>query len=681
MADSSNPFLAPSTLPYQLPPFAEIRDEHYRPAFDAGMAEQLAEVQAITANPAEPSIDNTLIELERSGQVLTRVATVFFSLSSSDSSDFGTALEEELAPLLAAHTDAIRLDPALYARISALYARRVELDLDAETAYLLERYHTEYTLAGAGLNETDKSALREFNKRLSTLTTRFEKNLLADTNDLAVVIDDVAELDGLGEGEISAAAEAAKDRGLHGKYVLTLVLPTSHPYLASLTNRSVRERLLTASRARGIRGGAHDNRELVLEITRLRAQRARLLGFASHAAYVTADETAKNPDAVADMLGRLAPAAARNAKAEQQALQAAVQEAAGDVELAAWDWAFYTEKVRQARYNVDTSAMRPYFELERVLHDGVFYAATRLYGVTFTERPDLTAWNPEARVFEVTDEDGSPVGLYIADFYTRDSKRGGAWMNSLVSQSTLLGTPTIVTNNLNVAKPAAGSPTLLSFDEVTTLFHEFGHALHGLFAQVTYPRFAGTNVYRDFVEFPSQVNEMWMLWPEVLANYARHYRTNEAMPQELVDRIRDSATFNEGFNTSEYLAAALLDQAWHRIGADDDVTDVAAFEAGALAAVGLDNPVVPTRYASTYFAHTFSGGYDAGYYSYIWSEVLDADTVAWFTENGGLTRANGDRFRSRLLGVGGSGDPLVAYRDFRGRDADIQPLLDRRGLN
>ena len=681
MADSSNPFLAPSTLPYQLPPFAEIRDEHYRPAFDAGMAEQLAEVQAITANPAEPSIDNTLIELERSGQVLTRVATVFFSLSSSDSSDFGTALEEELAPLLAAHTDAIRLDPALYARISALYARRVELDLDAETAYLLERYHTEYTLAGAGLNETDKSALREFNKRLSTHTTRFEKNLLADTNDLAVVIDDVADLDGLGEGEISAAAEAAKDRGLPGKFVLTLVLPTSHPYLASLTNGSVRERLLTASRARGIRGGAHDNRELVLEITRLRAQRARLLGFASHAAYVTADETAKNPDAVADMLGRLAPAAARNAKAEQQALQAAVQEAAGDVELAAWDWAFYTEKVRQARYNVDTSAMRRYFELERVLHDGVFYAATRLYGVTFTERPDLTAWNPEARVFEVTDEDGSPVGLYIADFYTRDSKRGGAWMNSLVSQSTLLGTPTIVTNNLNVAKPAAGSPTLLSFDEVTTLFHEFGHALHGLFAQVTYPRFAGTNVYRDFVEFPSQVNEMWMLWPEVLANYARHYRTNEAMPQELVDRIRDSATFNEGFNTSEYLAAALLDQAWHRIGADDDVTDVDAFEAGALAAVGLDNPVVPTRYASTYFAHTFSGGYDAGYYSYIWSEVLDADTVAWFTENGGLTRANGDRFRARLLGVGGSGDPLVAYRDFRGRDADIQPLLDRRGLN
>ena len=681
MAVTSNPFLAPSTLPYQLPPFAEIRDEHYRPAFAAGMAEQLSEVAAITQNPAEPTIENTLVALEKSGQVLTRVATVFFSLSSSDSTDFGTSLEEELAPLLAAHTDAIRLDQALYARIAALYERRDALGLDPETAYLLERYYTEYTLAGAALSDADKDTLRDLNMRLSTLTTRFEKNLLADTNDLAVVIDDLADLDGLGDGEISAAAEAARERGLTGKYVITLVLPTSHPYLASLRNRAVRERLLTASRSRGIRGGEHDNRDLVLEITRLRAQRARLLGFPNHAAYVTADETAKTPEAVAEMLGRLAPAAARNAHTEQQALQAAVRDSGADFDLAAWDWAFYTEKVRQATFDVDTSAMRPYFELERVLRDGVFYAATRLYGVTFTERPDLTAWNPEARVFEVTDEDGSPVGLYIADFYTRDSKRGGAWMNSLVSQSSLLGTPTIVTNNLNVSKPAAGSPTLLSFDEVNTLFHEFGHALHGLFAQVTYPRFAGTNVYRDFVEFPSQVNEMWMLWPEVLENYARHYRTGEAMPQELVDRIRESATFNEGFSTSEYLAAALLDQAWHRIGTDDIVTDVAAFEAAALAAVGLDNPAVPTRYSSTYFAHTFSGGYDAGYYSYIWSEVLDADTVAWFTENGGLTRANGDRFRARLLGVGGSGDPLAAYRDFRGRDADIQPLLDRRGLN
>jgi peptidyl-dipeptidase Dcp len=393
---------------------------------------------------------------------------------------------------------------------------------------------------------------------------------------------------------------------------------------------------------------------------------------------VTADQTAKNPQAVADMLGRLATPAARNARAEQADLQKQIGDA---FELAAWDWAYYTEKVRQATYDVDVAAMRPYFEAERVLRDGVFYAATRLYGITFTERPDLVAYHPEARVFEVHNEDGSPLGLYILDLYTRDSKRGGAWMNPLISQSALLGNPTVVVNNLNVPKPAAGEPTLLSYDETNTLFHEFGHALHGLFARVTYPKFAGTNVFRDFVEFPSQVNEMWMLWPEILENYAVHYQTGERMPQELVDKLHASEAFNEGFHTSEYLAAALLDQAWHAITADDTVTDVAAFEADALQAVGLDNPAVPTRYASTYFAHTFSGGYDAGYYSYIWSEVLDADTVEWFKENGGLLRENGDRFRQRLLGVGGSKDPLEAYRDFRGRDAVIEPLLKRRGLD
>ena len=685
MALSENPFLAPSTLPYQLPPFADIRDEHYREAFDAGIAEQLAEIAGIVSNPDAPTFENTLLPLERSGQTLQRVAAVFFNKSSSDSNDFTNDLEEELAPVLAAHEDAIRLDPGLYSRIAAVHEQRDSLGRDDESLYLVERYHTEFTLSGAGLSDTDKATLRDYNKRLSTLTTRFEKNLLADTNELALVIDDPTELDGLTSGEVSAAAAAATERGLDGKHLITLVLPTAHPYLASLTNREVRERLLTASVSRGIRGGAHDNRELVLEISRLRAERARLLGFDSHAAFVTADETAKTPEAVADMLGRLAPAAARNARAEQAELQKLVNGSGDDsgagFELAAWDWAFYTEKVRQATFDVDTAAMRPYFELERVLQDGVFHAATRLYGITFAPRSDLVGWHPDARVFEVSNEEGSPVGLYIGDFYTRDSKRGGAWMNPLISQSALLETPTVVCNNMNIAKPAAGEPTLLSFDEVNTLFHEFGHALHGLFAQVTYPKFSGTNVYRDFVEFPSQVNEMWMLQPEVLANYARHHETGESMPQDLVDRIHASATFNEGFSTSEYLAAALLDQAWHRIGADTVVTDVAEFEASALAAVGLDNPLVPTRYASTYFAHTFSGGYDAGYYSYIWSEVLDADTVEWFTENGGLTRENGDRFRDRLLGVGGRMDPLAAYRDFRGRDAMIQPLLDRRGLN
>ena len=678
MADQ-NPFFEPSTLPYGLPPFAEIRDEHFEPAFLKGMSDQLAEIRAITMKRDAPRFETTFPPLERSGQLLTRVEQVFFNKSSSDSNELTNELEEKLAPQLAAHRDAILLDSQLYWRVSTV---REQLADDPERTdedrYLVERWYTDMTLAGAGLDDGEKEALKELNQRLSTLTTRFEKNLLSDTNELAVVVDDVAELDGLGSGELSAAAEAAKARGLDGKWLITLVLPTGHPALSDLTNRGLRERIMTASRSRGIRGGEFDNRELVLEITRLRARRAKLLGFVSHAAYVTADETAKSPENVAAMLGQLAPAAARNARAEQADLAAI----APGTQLAAWDWAFLTEKVRQAKYDVDTAALRPWFEAERVLHDGVFFAANALYGIRFTERPDLVAYHPDARVFEVHDDDGSPVGLYVLDLYTRDSKRGGAWMNSLITQSALLDQPVIVVNNLNVPKPAAGEPTLLSFDEVSTFFHEFGHALHGLFACVTYPRLAGTNVFRDFVEFPSQVNEMWMLWPEVLANYAKHHETGEPLDQAIVDRLHASEQFNEGFATSEYLAAALLDQAWHTL--DEDaaaaVTDVAAFEARALAAVGLDNPLVPTRYSSTYFAHVFSGGYDAGYYSYIWSEVLDADTVEWFKENGGLTRANGDRFRRLLLGVGGSKDPLEAYREFRGRDAVIAPLLTRRGL-
>ncbi|MGO4105661.1 M3 family metallopeptidase [Leifsonia sp. YAF41] len=681
MADFVNPLLVQSTLPFQLPPFAEISDEHYAPALEAGMREQLAEIATLLADPAPASFLNTLIPLERSGRTLLRALVAFGTKTSNDSNPAIQAIDETFAPLLAAHRDAITLNPELYARIAAVHEKRDELGLDAESRRLVERYHIEFTLAGAGLSDDDKAALRDYNQRLSSLTTQFEKNLLADTNDLAVWVEEVSELDGLTAGEVSAAAAAAQERGLTSGYLLTLVLPTSQPALAALTNRAVRERVLTASRERGIRGGPHDNHELVLEITRLRAERARLLGFATHAASVTADETAKTPEAVAAMLERLAPAARRNARAEQATLQAHVDDAGESFELRAWDWAFYAEKVRLANFDIDTAAMREYFELERVLRDGVFYAATLLYGITFVERPDLVGWHAEARVFEVSNDDGTPLGLYIADLYTRDSKRGGAWMSSLVSQSHLLQTPAIVTNSMNVPKPGAGEPTLLSFDEVNTLFHEFGHALHGLFAQVTYPKFAGTNVHRDFVEFPSQVNEMWMLWPEVLANYATHYQTGEPLPRQIIDSLDASTTFNEGFATSEYLAAALLDQAWHRIDADAEVSDVAAFEASALAEVGLDNPVVPTRYSSTYFAHTFAGGYDAGYYSYIWSEVLDADAVAWFTENGGLTRANGDRFRHRLLGVGGSRDPLQAYRDFAGRDADIQPLLDRRGLN
>jgi len=679
MADTTNPLIAPSPLPYHLPPFADISDEHYEPAFETGMRAHLDEIRAITSNPDEPTFENTMIPLERAGQILHRVATVFFNKSSSDSNEATNALEEGIAPRLAAHDDAIMLDAALYARVRAV--AQTSDALDDESRYLVERYLAEFEHAGANLDDDGKERLRAFNQTLSTLTTRFEKNLLADTNDLAVLVTDVEELDGLSDGEIASLAAAARDRGIDDAYLITLVLPTGHPVLASLTSRTLRHRIMEASRARGRRGGPYDNRELVLEITRLRAQRARLLGFNSHAEYVTSEQTAKSPEAVSRMLGQLAPPAARNARAEQAALQQIVDEHEDEpFAIEAHDWAFYSERVRQATYDVDTQAMRPYFEAERVLRDGVFFAATKLYGVTFTERHDLMAYHPDARVFEVHNEDGSELGLYILDLYTRDSKRGGAWMNPLVSQSTLLGLPPVVVNNLNVPKPPAGSPTLLSFDEVNTFFHEFGHALHGLFAHVTYPKFSGTNVFRDFVEFPSQVNEMWMLWPEVLENYAVHHRTGEPLPADLVEKIQASSAFDEGHSTSEYLAAALLDQAWHRITADDAVGDVESFEADALADVGLDNPAVPTRYSSTYFAHTFSGGYDAGYYSYIWSEVLDADTVEWFEENSGLTRENGDRFRRLLLGVGGSTDPLEAYRAFRGRDAVIEPLLARRGL-
>ena len=681
---TDNPFAAPSTLPYGLPPFADIRDEHFEPAFEAGMAEQLTEVQAIVRKRDFPIFENTFEPLERSGQLLERVANVFFNKSSADSNDFTNDLEEKLAPLLAAHHDAIVLDSQLYWRVKTVFDQlESNTDLTPEQKYLVERWHTEMTLAGAGLDDDAKATLRDLNQRISTLTTRFEKNLLSDTNELAVHITDESELAGLDAGELSAAAQAAKDRDLDG-WLITLVLPTGHPYLATMTHRPTRQAVMTASRERGIHGGDHDNREVLLEIVNLRAQRAALLGFANHAAAVTADETAGSPEAVAEMLRPLAASAAKNAREEQVDLDAMNATPDGDPEkLEAWDWAFYTEKVRQAKYDVDTAALRPWFEAERVLQDGVFWAATQLYGVTFTERPDLVAYHPEARVFEVKDSDGTGVGLYVLDLYTRDSKRGGAWMNPLISQNELLQHPVVVVNNLNVPKPAAGEPTLLTFDEVSTFFHEFGHALHGLFARVRYPKLAGTNVFRDFVEFPSQVNEMWMLWPEVLANYAKHHQTGEPIDAGVVERIRASETFNEGFATSEYLGAALLDQAWHTLTPDAAaaVTDVAAFEAAALADVGLDNPAVPTRYASTYFAHVFSGGYDAGYYSYIWSEVLDADTVEWFTENGGLTRENGDRFRELLLGVGGSKDPLEAYREFRGRDAVIAPLLKRRGLD
>ncbi|WIE73275.1 M3 family metallopeptidase [Curtobacterium sp. MCJR17_020] len=672
----ATPFDVPSTLPYALPPFGDVRLEHYRPAFEAGMAEQRAEVEAIATDPHAPTVENTLIALERSGQLLTRVSHVFFTLSSADSTPELHDLEAEVSPLLAAHRDAITLDSRLYARVQSVLDGAAAAGLEGEALRLVERTHAEMTLAGAGLDDAGKERLTAINQELSTLTTTFERNLLEDTNDSAVHVTDEAELEGLDDGAKSAAAGSAADRGLEG-WLITLPLYTGHPWLPSLANRSLRERIMRASLARGRRGNQYDNREVLLRIVRLRAERAELLGFPNHAAVVTADETAKTPEAVDGLLSSLVGAAARNADDER-----AVRSRTVGFDIESWDWAYATEILRGEQFAADSSALRPYFEADRVLHDGVFHAAGALYGLTFTERPDLHGYNDEVRVFEVTGDDDEPVGLYLLDLYTRDGKRGGAWMNPVVEQSELLGTLPVVVNNLNVAKPASGSPTLLIQDEVETLFHEFGHALHGLIARTTYPRFSGTNVERDFVEFPSQVNEMWVSWPSVLANYAKHHETGAPLPPELVLGLSESEGFNEGFGTTEYLAAALLDQAWHRLSAAEAaaVASVEDFERSALEAAGIAVEAVPPRYSSTYFAHTFSGGYDAGYYGYIWSEVLDADTVEWFRDNGGLDRAAGRRFAERLLGVGGSKDPLEAYRDFRGRDAEVGPLLRRRGL-
>lgn len=683
MPSNDNPFFAPSDLPYQLPPFERITDAHYRPAFDRGMAEQRAEVEAIAADPEPPTFDNTVVALERSGDVLRRVSAVFFNAAAADTNPILQEIEQEVVPRLTAHQDAVLLDGRLYARVRALYKARDTLDLDAESRWLLERYHTDFVRAGARLSAPDRERLRELNQELSALTTAFGHNLRADTNELAVVVDGADRLAGLSADAVAAAAEAGRARGTDGSHLLSLILPTGQPHLAALRDRDLRERIHAAATSRGARGSDHDTRELVRRIVRLRAERARLLGHPHHAAYVAEDNTARTAVAVAAMLDRLIPAAVANVRAEATDLQKRIAEDGESFTLQPWDWAYYAERVRRERYQVDAAEMRPYLELERVLRDGVFFAAGRLYGLRFVERHDLPAYHPQVRVFEVFEEDGSPLGLFLADFYTRDSKRGGAWMDSFVRQSTLLGTRPVVLNNLNLNRPPDGEPTLLTLDEVKTMFHEFGHALHGLFSNVRYPRFAGTRVPRDFVEYPSQVNEMWMLWPEVLANYARHHRTGELLPAHLVERLEAARTFNEGFATTEYLAASLLDQAWHRLTVEevDAVDDVQRFEAEALARAGAAVPAVPPRYRTTYFAHIFSSeAYSAGYYSYIWSEVLDADTVEWFTENGGLRRENGDHFRRTLLSVGGSLDSMAAFRGFRGRDPEIAPLLARRGL-
>ena len=682
-AASANPFFAESSLPFALPPFDQIDDAHYRPAFERGMADQLVEIEAIANTADTPTFENTVVQMERSGRLLTRVANVFFGLTSADTNDVLDAIEAEIAPTLSAHNDQILLNDTLFARVKTLYDERDGLDLDAEARRLVEEYYTDFVRAGAQVSAAEKERLKAINAELATLGTAFSQNVLGEVNAAAVSVDTQEELTGLSKNEIAAAAEAAVARDLGGKYVFALLNTSGQPALSSLENRALRERIMAASQARGRQGGEFDNRDIVTRMARLRAERAQILGYPNHAAYILEQQTAQTVDAVNERLASLTPPAVANAQAEAVDLQEMIEAEDGDFALAGWDWAYYTEKVRAARYAFDASQLRPYFEMNTVLTNGVFYAATQLYGLTFKERSELPVYHPDVRVFEVFDAAGAPLGLFLGDFYARPSKRGGAWMNAYVSQSHLLGTQAVVANHLNIPKPPAGAPTLLTFDEVTTMFHEFGHALHGLFSDVRYPYFAGTSVPRDFVEYPSQVNEMWATWPEVLTHYAVHHETGEPMPTEQLDKVLATATFNQGFATTEYLAASLIDMAWHQLSPEDvpDADGLVAFEAAALKEAGVALDAVPPRYRSTYFSHIFAGGYSAGYYSYIWSEVLDADSVEWFKEHGGLTRENGNHFRASLLSRGGSVEAMTLFRNFRGADPDITPLLTRRGLN
>lgn len=677
-----NPLLKASTLPYQLPDYPSLDDAHFAPALRAGMQQQRAEIARIIANPDAPSFANTLVALEESGVLLDRAARIFYSLNAADTNPARQEIEKAIGPELTAHTDAVLLDSDLFARVQAVYDQRDSLTLDAESAWLLDRTYRDFVNAGAQLNDAEKTRLKEVNQRLAELTTLFSQQLRTDTNDAAVLVTDRAALDGLSAEDIAALEAAARDAGHAEGYLIRLILPTDQPALARLHNRDLREQIYRASLTRGNNDNANDNKATLLEIVRLRAERAELLGYPSHAAVQLVRQTAGTVENVDALMQRLVPAAVRNARAEGTALQNMIRKDGEGFLLKPWDWSYYSEKLRAAQYDFDEAQLKPYYQLGTVLNDGVFFMAEKLYGMTFTLRLDLPAYHPDVRVYEVF-RDGQPLGLFLFDPYARASKRGGAWMNATVTQSRLRNTRPVVGNHLNIPKPGNNEPALLTADEVNTLFHEFGHAVHGLLSDVTYPRFSGTAVPRDFVEFPSQVHEMWMTWPEVQANYARHYQTGDALPGELVDKMEQAKTFNQGFASTEYLAATMLDLAWHRLSREqaEAVTDVEAFEREALERAGIALDTIRPRYRSTYFAHIFAGGYSAGYYSYIWSEVLDADTVEWFEDNGGLSRKNGEHFARTLLSRGGSKDPMQLFRDFRGRDARIEPLLERRGFD
>jgi len=679
---NTNPFYKKSELYMSYPPFDLIEDEHYLPAFTKGMSDHLKEIDLIINNSEKPTFENTILAMELSGELLNRVATVFYALTSANTNDEMEKIRVEIAPKLSAHNDKILLNPKLFKKVEEIYNERGSFNLDDESILLVEKYYRDFVRSGSNLSTEQKERLKTINSEISVLQTNFSQNVLKEVNALAVIIDNKKDLDGLSDGAIQSAANEAKSRGLEGKYVIALKNTSGQPSLSSLTNRSVREKIHKASLSRGSRGGDFDNREILVKVIKLRAEKARLMGYENHAAYTLETQTAQNPQNVNDRLNSLSPKAVLNAKKEAADLQKMIDSEGGGYKLASWDWDFFTEKVRVQRYNFDANQLKPYFEMDNVLQKGVFYAATQLFGISFKERFDLPVYNEDVRVFEVFNEDGSILALFLFDGYARSNKRGGAWMNAYVSQSKLKENLPIVANHQNVLKPPNGEPALMSFDEVITMFHEFGHALHGMFSDVNYPYFAGTSVPRDFVEYPSQVNEMWAVWPSILQNYAVHYKTGEAMPRELLEKVLSAQKFNQGFSTTEYLASSILDQALHQLQEKDvpKASDLLEFEKNTLTKAGIAFDAVPPRYRSTYFSHII-GGYSAGYYSYIWSEVLDADSVEWFKLNGGLKRSNGDHFRQTLLSKGGSKDAIQLFIDFKGSKPNIQPLLDRKGLN
>ena len=679
-AAPANPFAMPSTLPLQAPPFDKIKDTDYQPALEEGMRQQRVEIDAIANDPAAPTFENTIIPFEKSGRMLERAGMAFSAVVGANTNETLDKTQLAVAPKLAAHQDAINLDPKLFARVKALYDKRDTLHLDPESLQLLTIDYMQFVHSGANLSGPDKTELMQINSRDASLEASFQQMLVAGAKAGALVVDSKDDLAGLSDPEIAAAASAAEARGLKGKFVIPLQNTTQQPLLVSLSNRDVREKLFDHSWTRTEKGDANDTRAIISEIAQLRARKAKLLGYASYADYVLYDQMARTPQAVQNFLGQLVPATAAKAADEAKLIQAAIDKDGKHFDLKPWDWERYSEQVRREKYDLDQNVLKPYFELNNVLENGVFYAANRLYGISFKERHDIPVYQPDVRVFDVFDKDGSQLGMIYFDYFKRDNKSGGAWMSNFVNQSHLQGTKPVVYNVANFTKPAPGQPALISFDDVTTMFHEFGHALHGLFANGRYETLSGTATARDFVEFPSQFNEHWALYPDVLKHYAVNYQTHEVIPEALVAKIRAAQTWNQGYELGELLAASELDLQWHALPADAPKQDVDAFETKALHDTHTDFANVPTRYRSSYFLHIWGNGYAAGYYAYQWTVMLDDDAFAWMMAHGGLTRENGDRFRDLILSRGHSQDYGPMFRAFYGKDPDIGPMLEHRGL-